>query len=215
MSGPARAPGADAPLAAPLRLPHPFLFVRHGQTRWNADGRPQGQLETALSDQGREQARALVRMILPQRVDRIVASPLQRVRDTAEPIAYAKDLVVDYDDGFKECHLGAGQGAPRGPWLRAYWAGDATPEGGESFAMFRARVRAAYLRAVDRPNVLIVAHGGVWRALLAEVSVTPSFWIANAAPVRVTPAESGPWGVAALAPGEAGQSNPAAGEAIV
>lgn len=202
------APHGDAP---PLRLPHSFLFVRHGQTRWNADGRPQGQLETALSDAGREQARRLARVLKPLRIARIVASPLQRVRDTAEPVAYAKDMTVAYDERLRECHLGAGQGAPRGPWLRAYWKGQATPEGGESFDAFRARVRAAFRAAIDRPDVLIVAHGGVWRALLAEVTVAPSYWMANAAPVRVTPAEEGPWRVVAIDP----ERDPTTGEAIV
>lgn len=203
---------ADPAAAAPrLDLPHPFYFVRHGQTQWNADGRPQGQLETALSDEGRAQARRLAQVLKPLTIAQIVASPLQRVRDTAEPAAYAKGLRVRYDDGFRECHLGAGQGAEKGPWLKAYWAGRRTPDGAESFAAFCARVRAAFLRAVDRPDVLIVAHGGVWRALLAHVRIEPAFWMANAAPVRVTPAPAGPWAVDSLDPGR----DPTAGEPIV
>ena len=34
-----------------------IVAVRHGETVWNAETRMQGQLDTALSEKGREQAR--------------------------------------------------------------------------------------------------------------------------------------------------------------
>lgn len=182
------------------RVAHPFLFLRHGRTAWNHARRPQGQLDTALDATGRDQARAAANRLKRERIDRVVASPLARVRDTAEPIAAAHWLEVDYDEGLKECGLGAGEGADHGPWLKAYWAGAATPEGGEPFEVFAARAQAALARAAARPNALIVAHGGVWRALLAAVSVRPKFWMENAVPVRVTPRAAEPWRVEPLEP---------------
>lgn len=35
------------------------VFIRHGETEWNADGRYQGQSDVALSDTGRAQAALL------------------------------------------------------------------------------------------------------------------------------------------------------------
>ena len=43
----------EAHVAARRRL----IMLRHGQTSYNATGRIQGQLDTQLSDVGREQAR--------------------------------------------------------------------------------------------------------------------------------------------------------------
>ena len=36
-----------------------LLFVRHGETDWNAEGRLQGQTDRPLNDYGRRQAREL------------------------------------------------------------------------------------------------------------------------------------------------------------
>lgn len=187
------------PLAA---IAHPFLFVRHGETAWNAAKRPQGGLETALNATGRAQARTVAAFFAAERarapVSRIVASPLQRVRWTAEPIAHALGLEVDYHDGLREVRLGAGEGADHGPWLKAFWAGSETPAGAERFVDFAERAVRALAEAADRENVLIVAHGGTWRGLLAHVDVAPKFWMTNAAPVRVTPRQGAPWAVEPL-----------------
>lgn len=190
-----------------LRIAHPFWFVRHGETHWNAVKRAQGQQDTALSRLGRDQARELVGRLSHIRIDRIVSSPLSRVRDTAEPIAAAHWLDVQYEEGLRECGLGAGEGSDHKPWLKAYWAGTATPEGAEPFSVFAARAVAALERSVDRPNVLIVAHGGIWRALLEHVDVEPKFFMTNAAPALVTPMATGAWRVAALDGVEAAASD--------
>lgn len=188
--------------AALAAIEHPFLFLRHCETAWNAMKRPQGGLETALNDVGLSQARALAAFFAAEQerapVARIVASPLQRVRWTAEPVAAALNLSVVYADGLREVRLGAGEGADHGPWLKAFWAGKLTPEGAESFYAFAERAARAIAAAVDRENVLIVAHGGVWRGLLAHIEVEPKFWMTNAAPVRVVPRRGAPWRVEKL-----------------
>ena len=61
-----------------------ILLARHGETPWNAEGRYQGQEDIALSPVGIGQAEALGRRLADVRIDRAVASPLQRARRTAE-----------------------------------------------------------------------------------------------------------------------------------
>jgi probable phosphoglycerate mutase len=61
------------------------LLVRHGQSEWNADGRWQGQADPPLTDLGRQQAGHAARSLGV--VDAIVASDLQRAKETALVIA--------------------------------------------------------------------------------------------------------------------------------
>ena len=39
--------------------PHRLIFLRHGETAYNAENRLQGQLDIPLNARGREQARAI------------------------------------------------------------------------------------------------------------------------------------------------------------
>jgi broad specificity phosphatase PhoE len=172
-----------------MTFPHPFYFLRHGQTDWNASGRTQGQLDSQLDATGRTQAKRAAEILRGEPVARIVASPLARARHTAEAVAEAKGLEVILDEGLMECHLGEHQGGPHGPWLAEYWAGAYDPPGGERFEDFAARVWEAMARAVALgPDTLIVAHGGLWLAAQLHVRVTPDLArMPNALPLRVTP----------------------------
>jgi probable phosphoglycerate mutase len=62
-----------------------IYLIRHGETEWNASGRFQGQLDSPLTDRGREQAAACGQKMLQLGVelDVFVASPLGRTRQTA------------------------------------------------------------------------------------------------------------------------------------
>ncbi len=177
-----------------MAFDHPFYFLRHGQTDWNAAGRTQGQLDSKLDAVGRAQAMRAAEILKDEPIKRIVSSPLSRARVTAEMAADALGLQVILDDGLKECHLGTHQGKPHGPWLARYWTGEYDPPGGETFAEFSARVWEAMRRAVDLgPDTLIVAHGGLWLAAQSRVRTEPPLVrMPNALPLHVTP-EEGVW----------------------
>ena len=72
---------ALAQLKCTLRGMGRILFVRHGQSEWNAQGRWQGQADISLSDLGRRQARAATKNL--GSFDVIAASPLARAAETA------------------------------------------------------------------------------------------------------------------------------------
>ena len=168
---------------------HPFYFLRHGETTWNASGRTQGQLNSPLSERGWEQARAAARALKDEPIERIIASPLDRAFFTAMEVSKVKKLDVVFDKDLMECYLGDHQDGPHGPWLAEYFEGTYQPPNGEPFRKFCERVWGAMQRAVAQgPNTLIVAHGGLWLAARQYVTVDPDLRrMPNALPLHVSP----------------------------
>ncbi len=74
-----------------LSPPHMIYLLRHGQTEWNRDRRLQGQGNSALTDLGRAQAELMAELLAREIIEpqefRLVSSPLQRARETAEAVA--------------------------------------------------------------------------------------------------------------------------------
>lgn len=88
------------------------LLVRHGQTPTTGKLLPGRAAGLHLADAGREQAeRAAARIAELRSVDAIYASPLERARETAAPIAAARGMKVKIDKGLLECDFGDWTGA--------------------------------------------------------------------------------------------------------
>ncbi|WP_323715578.1 histidine phosphatase family protein [Paracoccus aminovorans] len=159
-------------------LPDLYL-MRHGQTRWNAEGRLQGRLDSPLTPLGLAQARRQAWLLrdLPDGLARY-ASPAGRAQQTAR-IAFGgagfacDERLHEIDIGSFAGRLGAALQAEhpalfgQGGALDWY---DHAP-GGEHFAGLRARVRA-FLRDLSGPAV-IVTHGITLRMLRAEAMGLP------------------------------------------
>jgi bisphosphoglycerate-dependent phosphoglycerate mutase len=92
------------------------LFVRHGVTNWNREGRFQGHQDPPLSADGLNEARLVASRLAEspeERPARIVTSPLLRSRQTADAIAAAldgDDLVVESDRRLMELGQGEWEG---------------------------------------------------------------------------------------------------------
>jgi broad specificity phosphatase PhoE len=78
-----------------------ILFIRHGETGYNAGGRLQGQRDEPLNGKGRDQASAIGRFLRGAVGDEIAriaargafwASPLSRTRETMELARVAMGL---------------------------------------------------------------------------------------------------------------------------
>jgi probable phosphoglycerate mutase len=165
--------------------PHKILFIRHGETDHNAQGRLQGQRDVPLNGRGRGQASAVGRSLLKLRAAEIarldaaggfVASPLTRARDTMELARAAMDFEPrDFrlDARLKELGFGEWEGLtwpevrardPAGLEARHADKWNFTPPGGESYAMLAARL-GGWLDE-QTADSFIAAHGGVARALM-------------------------------------------------
>ena len=66
-----------------------LVMLRHGQTEYNAGNRMQGQLDTELSELGRQQAVAAAEVLAKRQPLLIVSSDLRRAYDTAAALGGA------------------------------------------------------------------------------------------------------------------------------
>lgn len=173
-----------------MRVRH-LVLLRHGQTEYNAGSRMQGQLDTDLSDLGREQAAAAAAVLAKRQPLLIVSSDLRRALDTAVALGERSGLTARVDKRLRETHLGDWQGLTHAevdiaaPGARLAWRDDATwaPHGGESRIDVAARSIPLVAELVaeqqewgvdelERP-VVLVAHGGLIAALTAKLFALP------------------------------------------
>ena len=166
-----------------LHDPELLIFIRHGQTDWNAEGRMQGQRDIPLNARGEGQATGngtrLKAYFESQGLDPaafdFVSSPLGRTRRTMELLRTAMQLdpqAYRQESRIAEISFGAWEGFTLEELAddeqdlvlqrRADKWGFLYPEG-ESYERLSERV-GAWLQTVDRPTV-VVAHGGVYRVM--------------------------------------------------
>jgi len=148
-----------------------LLFVRHGETDWNRQGRFQGTRDIPLNDEGRAQARRLAAR-WPWGGDVLLSSPLLRARETAEILAPALGLTIGgFDPRLIERSYGAAEGLTLAERQAAF------PHGGvpgvEAPEAIRARARAflaSVTEAYPGRKVVVVSHGGFINVILSLVS---------------------------------------------
>jgi broad specificity phosphatase PhoE len=161
-----------------------IVFLRHGETHWNAEGRLQGQRDVPLNERGRGQARrngeALKQALGDLARFDFVASPLSRARETMEIARAAMGLdakAYRTDDRLVEATFGRWEGfttaeihAVEPVELAAREADKwgVAPPGGESYELLAGRVRP-WIAEIQRPTV-VVAHGGIGRVLWIELT---------------------------------------------
>jgi len=136
----------------------------------------QGHLPVPLNDLGHRQAALLAARlkVSSPRIARLISSDLSRAAQTADPIAAAIGLKIEFDPQWRERLLGDFQGKTVGE--RRLWTlatGDETPPGAESVAEFESRVRTAIEQIEPPPDgapVAVVTHGGPVRVILRMLS---------------------------------------------
>jgi broad specificity phosphatase PhoE len=172
-----------------LAIAHvPFWYLRHGETDWNRQGLSQGNIDIPLNELGLAQAREAAVRLGNRGITSIVASPLSRARVTAEIVGEALGLEVTIEPDLREVSWGVHEGKPLAEWFDGWIAGHTTPEGGESFSELRRRSVAGLNRAVGRPpTVLVVAHGGVFRAIRSVMKLEISGRTRNCVPMWCEP----------------------------
>lgn len=166
-----------------------LLLIRHGATAWNAERRYQGQTDTTLNEDGRQQALRLAKRLQSEELDALYASDLQRAWETAEQVATRRHLTLQAEPRLREISFGEWEGkthteiAEDDPDSLSEWF-DApmhrSPPGGETLRDVLERVEAAYDHILEQhpdQTVAIVAHGGTLRVLLClALGVRPEIY---------------------------------------
>jgi probable phosphomutase (TIGR03848 family) len=193
------------------------LLVRHGQTPTTGSTLPGRAPGLHLSDVGRGQAQAAAdRIAALKDVAAVYASPLERTRETAKPIAAARGLKVRIDRGLLECDFGGWTGSklkdlmklPEWQTVQRYPSGFRFPDG-ESFAEMQTRMVGALDTLVSRhpgETIVAVSHADPIKAALAQALGThlDLFQRIVVSPCSISAVLYGPTGPAVLAANSTG-----------
>lgn len=158
------------------------ILVRHGETFYNAQKRPQGFLDIKLNENGLQQAKLLANSLKDYPIDFFIASPLSRAYVTTETVAKMHGKTIAYtDDRLKEINFGDWAGLTpeeqisKFPTVTKLW--NETPwlvtfPNGENLRDLQYRGRAALEEAVAKypgKTIFIGAHSFTNMAILCSV----------------------------------------------
>lgn len=142
-------------------------LVRHGITEWNELGIVQGSSNIPLNKTGREQAAALSeRLAAEEGWDLIIASDLERAKETAEIIGARLGIPISHFDArLREMNGGAIEGTTEDERVKKWGAGwrslDLGMETREAVAGRGAAALQDIVRDYPGKRVLAVSHGGL------------------------------------------------------
>lgn len=173
-----------------------LYIIRHGQTDMNVLHRMQGRTDTRLNEKGRQQAREAAKFLKKEGIvpDRVIVSPLDRARETAEIVSGRPRDLQEPDDRIIEMCFGEAEGKPNEELAQGFYESFfrtvvdyEPPDGAESYedlfdriADFVEDLRKRYILRVGEtdvkerrgdhgPTIFVVSHGAALHALLAYV----------------------------------------------
>lgn len=155
-----------------------IYFVRHGQTDYNLKEIIQGAVDIELNETGIKQAYDAKEKLKNIHFDKIYSSPLKRAKKTADIISEKRDVKVEVEDRLREICFGINEGNKYGTYdYKGFWNYNNPhlyPEA-ENVRDFLKRVSDFLdtLKNIDAENILLVAHGGVSKAVTAYFKGIP------------------------------------------
>lgn len=145
-----------------------MLLIRHGLPirKTNDDGTP---ADPPLSEIGLEQARLVGEFLVDEKIDRIYSSPMQRARQTAEPLAQMLDLEVAIEPRIREFDADSVEYIPMEElkrleperWKEFVDGGYASQTDFEAFVATVASGLGDLIAANPGRRVAVFCHGGV------------------------------------------------------
>lgn len=159
--------------------PYQITLLRHGESVGNAEARWQGQADFPLTETGREQARTLASRWMQEavRFDHVIASPLQRARETAEILSGALGARLEIDPIWMErdngdfaglTHSEARQKFPPPAFTTPYDFVGGKGEGDWELFLRAGQALHSLLRR-EPARYLVVSHGGMLNQVMHAV----------------------------------------------
>ena len=148
-----------------------IYITRHGETKWNKEGRMQGWQNSNLSKKGIEDAKKLGNRVKDIDFSCIYSSTLERAVDTAKYIRGSKDTKIITLDSLKEMGFGKWEGMHNNDIMELYpiehynfWNKPHLYNAidGESFKELFKRAETVLNEIINkhsRENILVVSHG--------------------------------------------------------
>lgn len=157
-----------------------IYLLRHGETDWNKKRLLQGHTDTLLNEKGRQQVEDAARKLadLSLCMDVIVASPLQRARESAQIAArvlgYPQEKIV-VEELLIERGFGEGEGMLLAKMKEKYPDRDCPGMESKEELIRRAgrALQTITERFSDAERILLAAHGAILFALLEAASEEP------------------------------------------
>ncbi len=171
-----------------------LIYLRHGQTQWNVEGRLQGKTDIPLNDVGIFGAKKAGKILEKYHIDAAYCSPLSRARQTLKYACPGVPPILD--PRLAEWNFGPWEGQPIAPdlFLERWSYGQPAIEGMEQFEDVVVRVGEFYKEIKEKhpsQTVLVVSHGGVSGALhciihgIQEGENLRQYCLPNATPVLI------------------------------
>ncbi|WP_187759767.1 histidine phosphatase family protein [Thiospirochaeta perfilievii] len=152
-----------------------LVFIRHGQTNWNLEGKLQGIIDIPLNDRGVEEA-----ILLSSKIDKefkkIISSPLDRALKTAQIVNNNLNIPIELEERIMERNFGelAGQEASFVKTMR-----ESTKDYGvETIKDFTNKLLdfLGDCSKLESGRYLVFTHGGVIISLLSHLSSNKINW---------------------------------------
>ncbi|MCX6990894.1 MAG: histidine phosphatase family protein [Chlamydiae bacterium] len=164
-----------------------ITIIRHGRTDWNAEGRVQGSIDRPLDEVGMSEAKILGDAFFHLPIGKIVSSDLERAYHTAKIIAEKFSSSVEMHPSLREVSFGSIEGMLWEDFRLEYkekilayeslsWEErkkfrytDTSETYGEALARVLPFLQDLCLQSASQ-HILVITHGGVMKALLAELA---------------------------------------------
>lgn len=155
-----------------------FFLVRHAEHNYLSRGVAGRKPGIHLNQRGQAQAQALAERLSGLRIEAVLAGPLERARETAEPLTSRLNLTLEIAPEFDEIDLGDWTGCTfteleqMTAWQQwNAFRSSTTPPGGESMLQAQTRAVGKILQLQQqraRASFAIFSHGDVIRATLVH-----------------------------------------------
>ena len=168
-------------------IPTFIYFVRHGETVLTPTRKfsGTGALDPELMQDGLDQAELVAEEAVKLGAEVLIASPLNRTRQTAEAIARTTGLEIIFDEAWFELSFGSWDGKSieevkeEEPDAYQAWLNSTAyaPGGGESWDQATVRIEEALEKLVAEypgKNIIVVTHNGVIKTAVRLAIGAPS-----------------------------------------